>query len=130
MFFPTCLQWFWLMNSLNTKILNAIYVRTMGPLEVEDEGEEEIVAQPPANVDPFAIDVESSTVMQDEGMKVTINKPSLEPVAAATSLDGTEVSDIKVTVKKKSSKDEPEKIEEPVEIQAVESEPTEIEPPQ
>lgn len=35
--FPTSLQWFWLMNNLSTKILNAIYVKVMGPVEVKEE---------------------------------------------------------------------------------------------
>ena len=38
--FPTSLQWFWLMNNLSTKILNALYVKVAGPLDVKEEEED------------------------------------------------------------------------------------------
>jgi hypothetical protein len=39
--FPTSLQWFWLMNNLSTKILNALYVKVAGPLDVKEEEEDQ-----------------------------------------------------------------------------------------
>jgi hypothetical protein len=35
--FPSCMQWFWLMNNLNTKILNAFFVKSMGEVTIPDE---------------------------------------------------------------------------------------------